>query len=428
MKGKTLEQIAAALSLACSSKKTVLDFAIDSRKIQPGSLFFAMKGVKVDGHQFLRDVAGRGAVGAVVDQHYAGDDFGLVLLRVPHVLDALHHLAKLVFQKRKERIVAVTGSVGKTTTKEFIADLLSVRYRVEKTHGNANSQVSLPLTLLNLEGEYDILVLEMGMSLPGEIAKLVEIAPPDVALVTAIAPAHIGFFPNGLEGVAAAKAEIFNSPRTKIGFLSAQAAEFPAILHTRCPKIIYSLSDLPFMQVPFTASHLLENLTGAIAVACAFDLNWEEIQRGCMRLKPFAMRFETIEREGVIFINDCYNANPASMRAALTNLPKPSQGRRTVGVLGTMAHQGHLSHAHHAEIGELALKCVDELLCIGAECAPMVEIFKQAGRPVELFSDLEEMKRRLGGLVQAGDVVLIKGENSQKLWQIMDDISCSSSC
>src|SRR4029077_16160884 len=103
-----------------------------------------MKGVKVDAHQFLRDVAARGAVGAVVDQHYAGDDFGLVLLRVPNVLEALHHLAKLVFQKRKERVIAVTGSVGKTTTKEFIADLLSVRYRVEKTHGNANSQVSLP--------------------------------------------------------------------------------------------------------------------------------------------------------------------------------------------------------------------------------------------------------------------------------------------
>jgi len=145
-------------------KSAVLGARFDSRELRKGDLFFALQGKKVDGHSFLEEVAKKGAVGAVVAKSYEGPDFGLPLFRVDDVISSLQNLAKEVQKRRKNRVIAVTGSVGKTTTKEFIATLLSKKYRVGKTPGNANSQVGLPLTLLNMEGDEEVLVLEMGMT------------------------------------------------------------------------------------------------------------------------------------------------------------------------------------------------------------------------------------------------------------------------
>lgn len=244
MKGLQIKELALLLGEMASSDGVIKGYAIDSRLVQPGDLFFALSGNKVDGCSFLKEVAEKKALAALVPRSYEGDNFGLITIKVDDVKSSLQKLAQIAFSKRKEKVIAVTGSVGKTTTKEFIAHLLSAQFRVYKTFGSFNSQVTFPLSLLNIEGEFDFLVLEMGMSEPGEISRLVKIAPPDIALITKIAYAHAQFFDNGLHGIAAAKAEILGSPKTKLAIMSAQAAHYQEIRDAiKCRKVTYSLNE-----------------------------------------------------------------------------------------------------------------------------------------------------------------------------------------
>lgn len=439
MKGSPLKEIAAHLNVSCVNETLISGFAIDSRKVRRGEIFFALPGAKVDGHDFLRDVAQKGASGAVVSKNYEGEDFGLSLIRVEDVRQALQKLAQIAASRRKEKRIAVTGSVGKTTTKEFIAALLQKRFRVGFSEGNSNSQLTFPLFWLNLIGEYDFFVIEMGMTHEGEIRRLVEIAPPDLALITRIAPAHISFFSDGLRGIARAKAEIFSHPRTQIKIASWQAMEFEEVrkdggilvygvggdflLKTEEAGIVIDergVSVSPLLIPPFRASHLLENLLAAISVARVVGLSWEEIRSACAELKPHALRYEIERRGEVIFVKDCYNANPLSMQAALANLPLPEGKGRRIGVLGTMVDQGDLSVKHHVEAAQFALQHLDMLYCIGTESAPMVEVFTRAGKPAQFINDISLLKQQLFDLVRAGDVVLIKGSNFLKLWQLLE--------
>lgn len=430
--------------LGCSEKVSgiVRGFKQDSRGVKPGDLFFAQKGEKVDGHDFLKEVAGQGAIGAVIKADYAGEDFGLALLRSDDVVAALHRLAKIVHATRSVRVVGVTGSVGKTTTKEFIATILEAKFRVGKTPGNANSQVGVPLSILNSEGNEEVFVMEMGMSLPQEIKKLVAIAPPEVAIITKIALAHAAFFPSGMEGIAEAKAEIFSHPATRLGILNHQVAQFAGALNSGdCFKMTYG-SDVEsdftlhreetqfyvvengkrtsLFSLPFIASHLCEDFMGAAAVARGLGMQWEEIIAAAQHLKVYKHRFEKVERAGIVFINDSYNANPTSMRAALTNLPSPHPGCKRIAVLGAMKELGDHTEKSHHDIAKLALEHVDHLLTLGEECLPMVDVFNQAGRPVEHFLELDEIRRRVFELACSGDVVLLKGSNSKQLWRVLE--------
>lgn len=447
MKGERLKAIAKRLKSNVLSEKVIEGAEADSRKIQKGGLFFALKGEQVDGHAFLKDVAAREAAGAVVDKNYDGDSFGLDLIRVDDVLASLQNLSQEILASRPAKVVAVTGSVGKTTTKEFIATLLEAKYKVAKTPGNNNTQVGLPLSILNSDGNEEIFVMEMGMTQAGEIRRLVQIAPPDIAVLTKVALSHAAFFPTGMEGIASAKGEIFSHPKTRLGIINAQAASFAPILQTgSCKKCVYSLQEKetneaeyvlhmagfewtiserqnfsPHFKLPFVATHLCEDFLAAAAVCRALDMHWEEILTKALDLKVYQKRFETIEKEGITFINDSYNANPASMRAALLNLPKTVFGKKTIGVLGAMKELGSFSEDAHREVGELALKVVDHLLCFGKECVPMVELFSKHHRSVVLFEDLVSLRLHLKSLAQEGDVVLIKGSNSLQLWKVLED-------
>lgn len=413
----------------------VTGFKQNSGEVLPGDLFFALKGEKVDGHAYLEEVARLGAVGAVVSKNYSGEDFGLQLVRVENVLESLHRLARIVHGLRKTRVAAVTGSVGKTTTKEFLATLLEGKFRVGKTPGNANSQVGVPLSILNAEGSEEVFVMEMGMSLPHEIEKLVSIAPPEIALITKIAPAHIAYFPEGLEGIAAAKAEIFSHPYTRIGILNSQVAQFKAAERGSCAKMTYGEEgdfvlcregDLFYVKekgvktelftLPFSAGHLCENFMGAAAVARMMGMQWNEIIAQAHKLRPFKRRFERVERNGIVFINDSYNANPTSMRAALTNLP--DAGGKKIAALGGMAELGEHEQEAHREIARVALDNVDLLLCFGKEWA---DVSKDFGQSVEHFEDLTAMKRRVHEIAAPGDVVLLKGSNSKKVWLVLEE-------
>lgn len=399
--------------------------AIDSRKIKEGDLFFALPGEKVDGHNHLQEAAANKASAAVVSKNYSGDSFGLELIKVEDVVAFLQTLACEAAANKSAKVVAVTGSVGKTTTKEFVAHLLEAKYRVWKTLGNANSQVGLPLAILNSDLEGDIFVVEMGMSVRHEIERLVKIIPPDVAIISKIGLAHAEFFPDGLEGIAAAKAEIFSHPKTKVGIVNTKAKQFKAIAELQSCQVIYfgegeefSFDCIKDIKLPFKASHLCENFLAAAVCARHFEVSWEDIASQAKTLPGVKMRFEMIERDGILIISDAYNANPESMCAAIRNLP--SVTGKKIAVFGEMKELGKFSESSHREIAEFALGYIDHFLCFGKGCLPMLDVFAQAGKPAEYFSHLTELREKLFALAEPGDLVLLKGSNANNLWKILE--------
>lgn len=441
-----LFQIAKWLQLSVAGNRPIRSFQHDSRLVQAGDLFFALKGEKVDGHTYLKDVATRGALAAVVSKEYQGESFGLELLAVDDVIEALHVLAKEAFCLRSTRVIGVTGSVGKTTTKEFTAMLLEGQFVVGKTPGNANSKVGMPLSILNSRGDEEVFVMEMGMSAPGEIQRLIEISPPEIALVTKVALAHAAFFPDGLDGIAQAKAEILSHPKTRLGVVNAQALGFDQMQTTgTCRKLSYGLKEelpeadfvlekvgasyqmiekegrSPLFKLPFVATHLCENFLGAAAVCRNMGMGWELIIAQAQKLKVYKNRFEQIEMNGITFLNDSYNANPTSMKAALRNLPTPQAGGKTIAVLGSMRELGKFCEPSHRQVAETAVDVVDHLICLGNECKPMIDYFQEQNKSVEWMNSLSEVSSRVFSLAKPGDVVLLKGSNSHQLWKVLEN-------
>ncbi len=399
--------------------RVVSHVAFDSRKVKAGTLFFALHGEKVDGHSFLEEVAKAGAVAAVVSDGYQGESFGMSLIPAADVRQALQDLARAEFNKYRGTVVAITGTVGKTMMKEFLATILAVKFSVGKTPGNANSQVGLPLTILNEVDVQEILVLEMGMSFPGEMTRLIEIAPPDIGVLTHLSLVHAENFPD-IDGIARAKCEMFQSSKTKLGFFYEKTLGFDAVKALKCEKIAYGSEDLfKNLSLPFTEEHLLENLRGAVVIARYFGMSWEEIQEGVSNIKGEAHRFEKIVKGGVTYIDDAYNASPEAVRAALSHLPKPKPGGKVVAVLGTMPELGQYSEESHREVALHALPLVDHLLCLGKETEPMQEVFA-GNKPAELFTEISGVKKRMKELVKEGDTVLIKGGNFLKMWTLLE--------
>ena len=444
MKGKTLKQLAKLLSCQGSFQKIIITgFEADSRQIKEGMIFIALKGDRVDGHDFLSQVAENKAIGAIVSQEYKGSHYGLALFFVKDVLGSLQLLAKESYVLKKRITVAVTGSVGKTTTKEFIATLLEANYSVDKTLGNANSQVGVPLTILNNEEGREVFVIEMGMSAPGQIKQLTEMAPPDIAVLTAIGRSHTAFFHEGIEAIALAKSEIFSHRKTRLAIINERSRGFPIIAKLEKEKIYFGGKEVhsdysitiepkgvvihekgkksPPMTLTFEASHLLENFCAAVAVARALGLNWDQIAGQATKLHPCKRRYEKIEKEGVTYLNDAYNASPESMCAALANLPAPAPYKKRIAVLGDMRELGVYSESSHEQVAYEALSTIEHLLCLGKGCLPMVEIFQQHQRPVEYFEDFVELRSRLIQLKEPGDVILLKGANSHALWRLVEE-------
>ena len=420
-------------------------YCVDSRQVRPGDCFVAIGGQRVDGHAYLSHAAQLGATSAWVSTTYEGPDFGLHLHRVNNPLIELQKLAQVKLKNSPARIIAVTGSVGKTTTKEFLRTLLAPVFRTAVTEGNQNSQLGLPLFVLNqLQGDEEVVVLEMGMSKRGELARLVSIAPPDIALLTAVSLAHAQNF-SSLREIAAAKGEILSHPKTRIGIISADIEDLELLQATgSCRKETFSLRQLDsdwiakelepgLLQVrqpkdaphllgplPITAPHFYHNLLGAVIVARNLGVSWEQIQASVTSLQLPPRRSERVVKGGVRFINDSYNAAPAAVVAALSSIELPSGEGRRIAVLGTMPELGAFSAACHREVGELALSTVDLLYCLGDETTAMQEIWLQRQREVFHFNDKDSLLRQLEADLQAEDVVLVKGANVLEMWEIIE--------
>lgn len=446
MRSMTLAQVAEILNCHHVFPSLLIQkFCIDSRSVKGGELFFALKGERVDGHHFLQEVSQKGALAAVVSQDYRGESFGLHLIPVQDPLHALQDLAKTVLALSGTRVVAVTGSLGKTSTKEFTKHLLSTRYRVAASPGNSNSQVGVPLAILNDSvGDEEIFVIEMGMTLPGHIARLVQIAPPEVAVITNVALVHACSFAS-LEEIGWAKAEIFSHPHTRLGILNYDISNFKDLCQvgsahkisfsTIYPYADYSIdpcqmilhanlekSEIQLNPMPVPGKHNIHNLLAAISVARHFNISWEEINDAMPSIILPDRRLQFVNHRGILFLNDSYNAAEVSVKAALETLPQPKELGRKIAVLGSMLELGKFSDDCHHRVGEFALQHVECMYCLGEECWPIYEVWKNAGRPVQFFKDRADLVVRLKSDLKASDVVLLKGSRSKELWKILEEI------
>ncbi|MCY3975289.1 MAG: UDP-N-acetylmuramoyl-tripeptide--D-alanyl-D-alanine ligase [Simkaniaceae bacterium] len=427
---KSLVRIARLLGHSVEREIFLSSATCDSRQVLPGGLFFALKGERCDGHHFLAEVRDRGGVAAVVSHGYrGGPSCGLILLFVDCPGEALCHLAKEVHRRNPPYVIGVTGTVGKTTTKDFIATLFAQKYPVAKSPGNANSRIGLPLAILNRGERSRICVLEMGMSQPGDLTKLTSIAPPDFGVLTKVGFAHAENF-CGLEEIATAKMELFT--RVRRGVFHHSTMVYEAVARSPVTKTLYAgtscdvdyyLREEPSghlfvhegggsghdVHLPFTESHFRENALCAIATARLHGLTWDEIRRGARLLTTSPGRFRLVRRGGITYVDDAYNASVDSMKAAFDNLPP---GRKTVAVLGGMKELGVHSVRCHEEVARYALPKTDRLICIGKEARPMVALFRREGKPADLVGSLREIEEKLRETIAGGDVVLIKGSHA----------------
>jgi len=422
-------------------------YSIDSRTIQPGEIFFAIHGERFDGHAFVQQVLQNGAVAAVVAKSHVGQLAHLPqhqLLVVESTLDALQLLARQMRQRWHGLVIGVTGSVGKTTTKEAIARVLSSSSRwVLKSHGNLNNGYGMPLQLLKVEPHHSMAVLEMGMSSAGEIAALAAIAQPDWGVVTVVAPVHTEYFPDGIEGVARAKRELVEAlPATGIAFLNADdprvagfaahtaarvvtfgRAESADVRATRVQQLgaegtaftIESAGQQAECRLRLVGAHNVTNALAAAAVGLAAGLTLAECAAALDEMRPPDSRGQTLTLAGAYLINDCYNSNPLALDAMVTTLAGIAAARRIV-VAGEMLELGPESEQLHAACGRHAAgQGIEVLIGVRGQAEAMVAAAQAAGMQAIFVATPLEAGDWLAANLRPQDAVLLKASRGVKL-------------
>jgi UDP-N-acetylmuramoyl-tripeptide--D-alanyl-D-alanine ligase len=432
----------------CELKEVAQGYSIDSRSIRPGELFFAVKGERLDGHDFVQQALERGAISAVVRKdQLARFAVKTCLLAVDDTLIALQTLATAVRRMWGKPVVGVTGSAGKTTTKEAIAHVLATRYRVLKSEGNFNNHFGLPLMLLKLEPEQDIAVIEMGMSHAGEISALARIAQPEIGVVTVVAPVHLEYF-DSIAAIARAKYELIASlPAGGTAVLNADdeyVSQFgrdfkgKVVLYgTRGPADVRaehiescgaegSKFDVVVggtrsrATLPLVGTHNISNALAAVAVGLERGLMLAECVHALASLQPADKRGQVVQLGNIRVINDCYNSNPKALEAmvdALAAMP----ARRRIVVAGEMLELGPAGEQMHRAAGQhIAGKHIDVLIGVRGLAKPMVEAAKKQGMRAEFVTTPEEAGEWLARESQDGDVVLLKGSRGVKLEKALE--------
>jgi len=423
-------------------------YSIDSRTIQPGELFFAVKGERLDGHDFVEQALSNGAVAAVVRKdHLPRYSAKSGLLAVDDTLIALQTLATAVRKLWGKTGIAITGSMGKTTAKEAMAHLLSVRHRVHRSKGNFNNHFGLPLGLLTLEPEYDLAVIEMGMSHAGEIAALARIALPNEGVVTSVGPVHLEFF-DSVAGIARAKYELiealphggtavlnaddeyvsqfgrdFNGKVVLFGLKSAAdvRAENIQVLGGEGARFdLVSRGVRQPVHSPLLGKHNVYNVLAAAAVALEHGIAPSEIAAAVPSLKPADKRGEVVQLGNITVLNDCYNSSPKALMAAVDVLAAIPARRRIV-VAGEMLELGITGEQLHRECGRyIADKKLDFLLGVRGLAKVMVEAALAAGVKAEFVATPEEAGEWLAREARDGDAVLLKASRGVKLEKALE--------
>jgi UDP-N-acetylmuramoyl-tripeptide--D-alanyl-D-alanine ligase len=463
----TLADAFEALAGSRPAAPTVItDAAVDSRQVIPGSLFVALPGERVDGHDFLEEAFRRGAALALIQREVAPafkiadlrsgaadpvqDLTPPLCLRVENSLAGLQQIARFWRRKLSLRVIGITGSVGKSTTKEVVAQVLAERYRTLRSPGNLNNEIGLPLTMLRLSDGHERAVLEMGFYLPGEIALLCEIALPQVGVVTNIGTVHAERA-GSQEAIARGKAELVQS--------LPPAPEGAAILNfddplvrdmqrlTKARVLFYGLSpeaelwadeieglgldgvrfqlhyhgETMHVRIPMIGRHSVETALRATAVGLVEGLSWQEVltglSHGHTQLRLVAVRSKT----GALLLDDTYNASPESMLAALNLLSEMSE-KRKIAVLGDMLELGQYERQSHQMIGMRAAQVADVLLTLGQRAHLYAEAARRAGskaRQVIEFAESDEVIHWLQENLSEADVVLVKGSHGVRMDRIV---------
>jgi UDP-N-acetylmuramoyl-tripeptide--D-alanyl-D-alanine ligase len=447
----TLTQIAtlAGGSVASGDGTVAVDkVSTDSRTIKRGELFVALRGENFDGHNFVEAVATTGAAGAIVDSKWKGDvPQNFALIRAEDTLLAYQQLAANYRKSLKLKVVAITGSNGKTSTKDFAAAVLARRFRVTKTQGNFNNHVGLPRTILEATSQDEIAVWEIGMNHPGEVEALAKVAAPDVGIITNIGVAHIEFMGSResiaqekgalAEAVGAEGTVILNADDPFTKGIAARVRGKVILAGTtagtiRASEVNQSGSGTDFTilegahrcraQLPVPGLHMVQNGLLAVAAGRVFGLSLEECAAGLAAAPLTKARLQVKEIRGVQFLDDSYNANPDSMKAALRTLVELDAEGQRIAVLGEMRELGDESERGHREVGETAAALnVDHLIAIGNIAATIAEAAKRAGLDKSsTVASTAEAAELLAKLVGPGDLVLIKGSRLAHTEQVID--------
>ncbi|ATB27824.1 UDP-N-acetylmuramoyl-tripeptide--D-alanyl-D-alanine ligase [Melittangium boletus] len=421
----------------------------DTRALTPGCLFVALQGERFDAHDFLAQAAQGGATGAVVKRGRALPPLpeGFALYEVEDTLQALGALGRAHRERFRIPVGAVGGSNGKTTTKEMVGAILSTRGPALKTEGNFNNEIGVPLTLFRLEPSHVAAVVELGMNQPGEMTRLTRVARPDAAVITVVQPEHLEGL-GSLEGVAEAEGEMFRElPPESVAVVNLDDALIPAqaargrakqLTFGRHPDaqvrlaqvtprgrqgldmtVRYQGQDWP-VRLGFVGEHNALNATGAFALAVALGYSPDECVKGLESARPYARRLNVVDApHGVTVVDDCYNANPASMGAALDTLRSlVGPGGRAVAVLGDMLELGPGELEEHARLGGLAASRAELVAFFGPRSRQGLDAAGLGDRAAH-FTEVEPLLAWLQSKLKAGDVVLVKASRGMRLERVV---------
>lgn len=429
--------------------------SIDSRTIRAGQAFFAIKGERFDGHQFLPEAVRKGAGIVVVSDtnHLPSLPEGCLCLKTEDTITALQRLASLVRKKWGRRLLAITGSMGKTTTRHFTALLLAAQHDVLQSPGNLNNHIGLPLALLQLESHHDYAVVELGMNHPGEISRLSEICRPDGALITNVAPVHTEFF-NSMEEVASAKGEIldhldpdgtffYNADDPLVTALKEQftgrCVSFGVEARADYRATDYRFETLQQMDfsingpgclvkgsVPFAGKHFLYNLVAASAVALESSLDPQSVQDTLRTFRPLPQRGQILELQGITVWDDTYNSNPEAVNSLLDTIRLVRGYRRKLLVLGDMLELGPKSIVYHRQVGAKAADSdLDFIFTVGSEARHAGEEAQVHGFPsgqIDHFKNCKATAEFLAGFLETGDLLLVKGSRGIRMETITESL------
>jgi UDP-N-acetylmuramoyl-tripeptide--D-alanyl-D-alanine ligase len=442
----TVQEIGGVIGIRAVSDARITGWSVDSRTVAPGDLFFALRGPNHDGNAYVAAALQKGALAAVIDeQDYLRENDTRPLLIVPNSLVALQKIAAWARNEWSGDVVAVTGSAGKTSTKDVIAEMLSVKMVAGKTIGNFNNHVGVPLSILRLPAAARVAVLEIGMNHAGEIRELSAIARPRIGVVTNVGHAHMEAF-DSIEGVAAAKRELIEAlPIDGVAVLN---ADDPLVIKFRDVHpgrtITFGLNegaDIRAEQVELTTEgvrfqvngvrfesqlmgrHSILNLLAGIAVASLFEIRPEQLREVVRGLSAGSMRGQRFIHNDILILNDCYNSNPDAARAMIDVL-RETPAKRRIAVLGEMLELGHWAESLHRDVGRYVANCgIDVLVGIRGAARHLVDAAQEAGQAVDaafFFPDATAAGDRLRQIARPGDVILFKGSRGTHVEQALE--------
>lgn len=432
------------------NKKTVVEnISIDSRNIPNNSFFIAIKGKNYDGHNFILDILKKDTIGVIVsklNKKYKQEK--IIIIKVKNTLKALQDIAGYIRKKIKCPIIAITGSNGKTTTKEMTASILESKYKTYKNKGNFNNHIGVPLSILEMEPFHEIGVFELGMSGLGEIKVLCKILKPTIGVVTNVGLAHLEFLKT-IENVAKAKSELPQFLKEKnIIILNSDDQYVNAMKNkTKACVLNFGLNDKTMVKaeeiidkkngyefilkykkkknkilLPMLGKYNILNALASASVGIALEVSLENIKNKLSQFQPPNYRMEIIKFKNITFLNDCYNANPSSMKQALLTLSNLDSKKRKIAVLGDMLELGEKSKQFHQKICEfIASLNIDIIITKGKEFSAITEkCFKKNKIKQFSFLENEQIVKKLKTILKSNDVVLIKGSRGMKMEEILE--------